>query len=335
MFGLGYTLFDLGRHREAYTHLRRYSELAPHNSWAWLWLGRAARGARRARRGRAAPTAPPSGASARARSARTPPQRLRDLERRAAARSRARRDSRPDAPSSGGRSVVAARRARGACRGARIDARPVTRCRAPSPGNPADAPRRDADRGLPLRRRASDCTPTQAAPRRRRASPPGSTSNAAGVSWGTYRCEKWGKRPGLAARRGPRARLAPRRDRPRADAARGRAARPAAARARQARRAAGARAPHGRRGDHLGLRLLVAVGDDRVLRRAASASTSNGRASTRASTATQAHRDHVHIGLTRQRRRSAGRPSGRVLGNGDHWGAHPMGRNPARRRCST
>jgi hypothetical protein len=41
-FGLGYTLYDLGRHREAYSHLRRYTELAPHNSWAWLWLGRAA-----------------------------------------------------------------------------------------------------------------------------------------------------------------------------------------------------------------------------------------------------------------------------------------------------
>ena len=41
LFGLGYTLSDLGRHREAYSHLRRYSEIAPHNSWAWLWLGRA------------------------------------------------------------------------------------------------------------------------------------------------------------------------------------------------------------------------------------------------------------------------------------------------------
>jgi tetratricopeptide (TPR) repeat protein len=40
MFGLGYTLFDLDRYVEAYTHLRRYSELAPHNSWSWLWLGR-------------------------------------------------------------------------------------------------------------------------------------------------------------------------------------------------------------------------------------------------------------------------------------------------------
>jgi hypothetical protein len=41
-FGLGYTLYDLGSVREAYDHLRRYSELAPHNSWSWLWLGRAA-----------------------------------------------------------------------------------------------------------------------------------------------------------------------------------------------------------------------------------------------------------------------------------------------------
>ena len=42
LFGLGYTLFDLGREQEAYSYLRRYSELAAHNSWAWLWLGRAA-----------------------------------------------------------------------------------------------------------------------------------------------------------------------------------------------------------------------------------------------------------------------------------------------------
>ncbi len=41
-FGLGYTYFDLGRHGESYDHLRRYTELAPDNAWAWLWLGRAA-----------------------------------------------------------------------------------------------------------------------------------------------------------------------------------------------------------------------------------------------------------------------------------------------------
>ena len=42
MFGLGYTLFDLERFHDAYGYLRRYTELAPHNSWSWLWLGRAA-----------------------------------------------------------------------------------------------------------------------------------------------------------------------------------------------------------------------------------------------------------------------------------------------------
>jgi hypothetical protein len=42
LFGLGYTLFDLERFHDAYGHLRRYTELAPHNSWSWLWLGRAA-----------------------------------------------------------------------------------------------------------------------------------------------------------------------------------------------------------------------------------------------------------------------------------------------------
>jgi tetratricopeptide (TPR) repeat protein len=40
-FGLGYTLFDLGRYAEAYGHLRRYTELCPKNAWAWCWLGKA------------------------------------------------------------------------------------------------------------------------------------------------------------------------------------------------------------------------------------------------------------------------------------------------------
>jgi tetratricopeptide (TPR) repeat protein len=39
--GLGYTLFRLGRHREACGHLRAYTELAPEDPWAWCWLGRA------------------------------------------------------------------------------------------------------------------------------------------------------------------------------------------------------------------------------------------------------------------------------------------------------
>ena len=40
-YGLGYTLVELGRPREAYGHLRAYAEIVPRNSWAWVWLGRA------------------------------------------------------------------------------------------------------------------------------------------------------------------------------------------------------------------------------------------------------------------------------------------------------
>lgn len=40
IFGLGNTLYDLGRYREAYAHLRRYTEIAPANSWAWSWFGK-------------------------------------------------------------------------------------------------------------------------------------------------------------------------------------------------------------------------------------------------------------------------------------------------------
>jgi tetratricopeptide (TPR) repeat protein len=40
-YGLGYTLLGAGRAREAYGHLRYYTELAPTNAWAWCWLGQA------------------------------------------------------------------------------------------------------------------------------------------------------------------------------------------------------------------------------------------------------------------------------------------------------
>jgi tetratricopeptide (TPR) repeat protein len=40
-FGLGYTLCDLGRYREAYGHLLAYTQVVPRNAWAWSWLGRA------------------------------------------------------------------------------------------------------------------------------------------------------------------------------------------------------------------------------------------------------------------------------------------------------
>jgi len=41
-FGLGYTLYDLGRFHEAYRHLRHYAEIAPAAAWNWVWLGKAA-----------------------------------------------------------------------------------------------------------------------------------------------------------------------------------------------------------------------------------------------------------------------------------------------------
>ena len=41
LFGLGYTLVEAGRARDAYDALRRYTELTPENAWAWCWLGRA------------------------------------------------------------------------------------------------------------------------------------------------------------------------------------------------------------------------------------------------------------------------------------------------------
>ena len=40
-YGLGYTLYELGRYREAYRHLRAYTELVPADRWAWCWLGKA------------------------------------------------------------------------------------------------------------------------------------------------------------------------------------------------------------------------------------------------------------------------------------------------------
>ena len=41
-FALGYTLYELGRFREAYRHLRYYTEIAPAGSWNWCWFGKAA-----------------------------------------------------------------------------------------------------------------------------------------------------------------------------------------------------------------------------------------------------------------------------------------------------
>lgn len=41
-YGLGYALHELGRHREAYRHLRHSTEIAPCLAWAWCWRGKAA-----------------------------------------------------------------------------------------------------------------------------------------------------------------------------------------------------------------------------------------------------------------------------------------------------
>ena len=41
-FGIGYTLHDLGRFGEGLPHLRHYVEIAPHQPWNWVWLGKCA-----------------------------------------------------------------------------------------------------------------------------------------------------------------------------------------------------------------------------------------------------------------------------------------------------
>lgn len=41
-YGIGYTLYELGRYQEAYRHLRHYTEISPHGSWNWCWYGKAA-----------------------------------------------------------------------------------------------------------------------------------------------------------------------------------------------------------------------------------------------------------------------------------------------------
>jgi hypothetical protein len=43
-YGLGYTHVELEQFREAYDNLRLYTELTPHISWAWCWLGKACEG---------------------------------------------------------------------------------------------------------------------------------------------------------------------------------------------------------------------------------------------------------------------------------------------------
>lgn len=40
-YGLGYTLLQLDRPRDAYRHLRAYTEIVPSNAWGWCYRGQA------------------------------------------------------------------------------------------------------------------------------------------------------------------------------------------------------------------------------------------------------------------------------------------------------
>jgi tetratricopeptide (TPR) repeat protein len=40
--GLGWALYEIGNYREAYRHLRYYTELAPELGWSWWGYGRTA-----------------------------------------------------------------------------------------------------------------------------------------------------------------------------------------------------------------------------------------------------------------------------------------------------
>ena len=50
-FGLGCTLYKLGRFREAYRHLRYYVTIAPGHPWNWCLVRKGGRGDGRARGG--------------------------------------------------------------------------------------------------------------------------------------------------------------------------------------------------------------------------------------------------------------------------------------------
>ena len=105
-----------------------------------------------------------------------------------------------------------------------------------------------------------------------------------------------GQGPGVAARREPRDRLAPRRLR-RADARAAEKLIRLLLAPDTRRQPAGARAPHGRGGADLGLRVLGRR-DDRVHASTARASASAA-SSRKQVNPTVAHRDHVHIGMTK------------------------------------
>src|SRR5919202_4742781 len=129
---------------------------------------------------------------------------------------------------------------------------PAARRRAARPRQPGRPAATAADRGAGLRPR--DTLHAPSASRHGRAPALAGGERPRRVL-GLVPLREVGPRPGVAARREPRARLAPRRLRARRPARR-RGAHPPAARAGQRRQPAGAGAADGRRGADLGLRLL-------------------------------------------------------------------------------
>ena len=114
--------------------------------------------------------------------------------------------------------------------------------------------------------------------------------------WGTYRCEKWGKGSASLHAEGRAVDWHLDVDVP-ADRREAERLIRAPARARPHRRAAGARAPHGRRGDHLGLRVLG--GRDVAVQAATAPAWARAAGAQENVDKTTAHRDHLHIGMTK------------------------------------
>ena len=186
----------------------------------------------------------------------------------------------------------------------------------PVAGNPADG-------CSTCRSRTPPTTPRRSA---RTAANPGIVAlprwlgaNTRGVFWGSYRCEKWGK--DSASLHAENRAIDWHLDGAVAGRPQGRRqAHPPAAGARHGRQPAGARPPHGRRGADLGLRVLGCRDDrlqalPRLLHEA-------GASRARSVDQTAAHRDHIHIGMTKAGRQGAARASGRaadaVRGRGRH-----------------
>ena len=168
-------------------------------------------------------------------------------------------------------------------------------CRAACPGGRA---RRTPPRSRPIDDYAYDHA-TRAARSTRRPAPSrwwtGSSRTRAACRGGSCAARSWGKNSASPARRGPRGRLAPRR-RQRGRPPRGAPPDRPLAGHRQRRQRARARPPDGHPGDHLELPLVVVRlrRDGPVLRLLHRA-----RQAPQARELHEAHKDHIHFGLSR------------------------------------